>query len=105
MESSRTRERARVPSIGRQILNHWTTEEVPLEALEIMATNISWNIYLLYTFQLFISITLILTLSLNGKHYHAHFTEESFVRVLWQMIGSTELRKFHSFGSSIPLPL
>ena len=57
MESSRTRERARVPCIGRQILNHWTTKEVPLEALEIMATNISWNIYLLYTFQLFISIT------------------------------------------------
>ena len=47
-------------------------------------------------------ITLILTLSLDGKHYYAHFIlesffrEESFVRVLWQMIGSTELRKFHS---------
>ena len=28
-ESSRTRDRTHVPCIGRQILNHWTTREVP----------------------------------------------------------------------------
>ena len=29
MESSPTRDRTRVPGIGRQSLNHWTTREVP----------------------------------------------------------------------------
>ena len=29
-ESSQTRDRTRVPCIGRQILNQWTTREVPL---------------------------------------------------------------------------
>ena len=29
VESSQTRGQTRVPSIGRQILNHWTTREVP----------------------------------------------------------------------------
>ena len=30
MGSSQTRDQTHVPSIGRQILNHWATEEVPI---------------------------------------------------------------------------
>ena len=30
VESSWTKDLTRVPRIGRQILNHWTTREVPL---------------------------------------------------------------------------
>ena len=36
--SSPTRDRTCVPCIGRRILNHWTTREVPAEALYSMTT-------------------------------------------------------------------
>ena len=36
VESSWTRDRTSVPCIGRQILNHWTTREVPLWFLYIL---------------------------------------------------------------------
>ena len=32
--SSQTRDRTRVPCIGRRILNQWTTREVPMSTLE-----------------------------------------------------------------------
>ena len=35
VESSQTRDRTRVPSIGRQIPKHWTTREGPLQGLGV----------------------------------------------------------------------
>ena len=35
VESSQTRDQTRVPCLGRQILNHWTTREVPLQGLGV----------------------------------------------------------------------
>ena len=34
-ESSRTRDGTRVPRIGRQVLNHWTTREAPYSLLRM----------------------------------------------------------------------
>lgn len=48
----------------------------PLETLEMMASDISWNMSAVRCLQLFTSITLILTLSLSEKRYHAHFIDE-----------------------------
>ena len=35
VESPQTRDQTRVPCIGRQILNHWATREVPLQGLGV----------------------------------------------------------------------
>ena len=41
VESSQTRDQTQVPCIGRQILNHWTTREVPyLELLKVFLTHV-----------------------------------------------------------------
>ena len=40
MESSQTKDQASVPRISRQILNHWTTREVPLHGLLIEITGL-----------------------------------------------------------------
>ena len=36
VESSQTRDQTRVPSTGRQVLNHWTTREIQIKALDAL---------------------------------------------------------------------
>ena len=45
VESSQTRDRTHVPCIGRWILNHWSTREVPLFAIEchLVKNFIKWK--------------------------------------------------------------
>ena len=36
VRSFRTRDRTHIPSMGRQILNHWTTREVPIVSFALL---------------------------------------------------------------------
>ena len=46
LESSRTRDRTHVPSIGRWILNHWTPQESPRQLFCKVVGHLGWSCFL-----------------------------------------------------------